>query len=502
MADAARRPASPEAGTAVASADAFQERIRRAVSDRRLKQALSVTTGRLAGGRAAAMAALEHADEVRDAARRIRAHTIAHLDRYLEQFATEAARRGTRVHWAETAEAAQRLVVDIARAEGVSLAVKSKSMVSEEVELNPALEAAGIRVVETDLGEYVVQVGDDRPSHIITPIVHQRREDVAALFKAKLGATDDEVRDAAAITAFARRTLREQFLRAGMGISGVNMAVAESGSICLVTNEGNGRLTTSVPRVHVALMGLERVVPTAADLGVILQLLARSATGQALSVYTNVITGPRRRTVPAGPDAGPAVHEADGPDHLHVIIVDNGRTGLLGSDLAEILYCIRCGACLNVCPVYRHIGGHAYDSVYPGPIGSVVTPGLAGLEAAADLPHASSLCGACREVCPVRIDVPRLLLNLRAESARRELGPAWLRLAMAAYAGVATRPWLYRLAGRLAARAAAFAARDGRIGRLPGPLAGWTDHRDFPAPVPVPFLARRRGTPSSKGGSA
>ncbi len=479
MADAARRPSTPEAGTAAASAEAFQERIRKAVGDRRLRQALSVTTGRLAAGRAAAIGSLEHADEVRDAARRIRAHTIAHLDRYLEQFATEAARRGTQVHWAETAEAAQRLVVDIARAEGVSLAVKSKSMVSEEVELNAALEAADIRVVETDLGEYVVQVGDDRPSHIITPIVHQRREDVAALFKAKLGATDEEVRDAAAITAFARRTLREQFLRAGMGISGVNMAVAESGSVCLVTNEGNGRLTTSLPRVHVALMGMERVVPTAADLGVVLQLLARSATGQALSVYTNVITGPRRRPAAVGPGTGRAVNEADGPDRLHVIIVDNGRTGLLGSELAEILYCIRCGACLNVCPVYQQVGGHAYGSVYPGPIGAVVTPHLVPLARAA-----------------------RLLLDLRAQSARRELGPAWLRVGMAAFAGVATRPWLYRLLGRLAGRAAAFASRDGRFGRLPGPLAGWTDYRDFPAPVPVPFLQRRRTTSSSKGGSA
>lgn len=493
MADA---PAAASGSGTVASQRgvpaAFHRRVRAALGDARLRSALDVTTGRLAAGRARAFGALADPDAARDAARRIRAHTIAHLDRYLEQFADEAAARGCTVHWAETAREAARLVVDIARAEGVSLAVKAKSMLSEEIALNDALEAASITVVETDLGEFVVQVAGDRPSHIIAPIVHWRREDVARLFQAKLGATDDDVRDVPAITAFARRTLRERFLRAGMGISGVNLAVAETGSLCLVTNEGNGRLTTSAPRVHVALLGLERVVPTAADLAVMLQVLARSATGQTLSVYSNIITGPRRRHAGSG-----LVGEVDGPDRLHVVIVDNGRSRLLGTALAEILYCIRCGACLNVCPVYRLVGGHAYDSVYPGPVGSVVTPGLFGLENAAELPHASSLCGACREVCPVRIDLPHLLVELRRQGAQQDLGPWWLRSAMALYTRLATRPAAFRLAGGLAARAAGLFAADGRLRRLPGPLAGWTASRDFPLPATTSFVERwhaaRRG---------
>jgi L-lactate dehydrogenase complex protein LldF len=279
-----------------------------------------------------------------------------------------------------------------------------------------------------------------------------------------------------------------------MGISGVNMAVADTGSLCIVTNEGNGRLTTSAPRVHVALLGLERIVPTAADLAVVLQLLARSATGQDLSVYTNIITGPRR--APAGQPGDP-----DGPDRLHVVIVDNGRSRLLGTALAEILYCIRCGACLNICPVYRHVGGHAYDSVYPGPIGSVVTPGLFGLEHAADLAQASSLCGACRDVCPVRINIPRLLLELRKDAAQQSMGPGWLRTAIAAYTALATRPAAFRLAGNLAARLASVLARGGTISRLPGPLARWTAHRDFPVPAARSFVERWHATRKTEGGS-
>lgn len=470
---------------------AFHRRLHDALADSRLRQALAVTTGRLAGGRARAFESLANPEETRDAARHIRARTIAGLDRYLEMFADQAAARGCTVHWAETAQDASRVVVEIARAEGVSLAVKAKSMLSEEIGLNHALEAASVTVVETDLGEFVVQVAADRPSHIIAPIVHWRREDVARLFQEKLGATDDDVRDVPAITAFARRTLRERFLRAGMGISGVNFAVADTGSLCLVTNEGNGRLTTSAPRVHVALLGLERLVPTAADLGVMLKVLARSATGQALSVYSNIITGPRRRD-----------GEHDGPDRLHVVIVDNGRSRLLASSLAEILYCIRCGACLNVCPVYRLVGGHAYDSVYPGPMGSVVTPGLFGLEGAAELAHASSLCGACRDVCPVRIDLPHLLVDVRRQGVGQSLAPWWLRAGIALYTKLSTRPAAFRLAGSIAARLAGLLATDGRLRRLPGPLAGWTAHRDFPVPAATSFVERWHATRAGKGGGS
>jgi L-lactate dehydrogenase complex protein LldF len=470
---------------------AFHRRIDAALADAGLRAALALSTARLANGRAAAFGALPDAEPSRDAARRARAAALARLDAHLEQFERAVTARGGSVHWAETADDARRIVTTIARDRGIRLAVKSKSMATEEVELNAALEQAGVRVVETDLGEFVVQLGDDRPSHIITPIIHRSREQVAALFREKLGATPDEVADIPAMTAFARRTLRTEFLQAGMGISGVNLAVADSGSICIVTNEGNGRLTTSVPRVHVALMGLERIVATAADLAAVLRVLARSATGQASSVYTNIVTGPRRR------GAVPAEHDADGPDELHVVMLDNGRSRMLASDLAEILYCVRCGACLNVCPVYRAIGGHAYGGVYPGPMGSVVMPGLEGVDAWAELAHASSLCGACRDACPVKIDLPHLLLAVRRQATARRLAPLWLRAAMPLYAAVAARPRLYRWAWRAAARLAALVQRDGWIGRLPGPLAAWTDSRDFPAPAARSFvethLARKGG---------
>jgi L-lactate dehydrogenase complex protein LldF len=466
---------------------AFHRRIDAALADANLRRALALTAGRLAGGRTAAFAALPDAEQCRDEARLARATAIARLDSYLEQFAGAAAARGCTVHWAETAADARRIITDVARERRIRLAVKSKSMATEEVDLNEALEHAGVRVVETDLGEFVVQLAADRPSHIIAPIVHWSRQDVAALFREKLGAAPADVADIPAMTAFARRVLRAEFLQAGMGISGVNLAVAESGSLCIVTNEGNGRLTTTLPRVHVALLGLERIVPTASDLAAVLTVLARSATGQASSVYTNVITGPRRRGAGAAP-AG----EPDGPDEVHIVILDNGRSRMLGTELAEILYCVRCGACLNACPVYRVIGGHAYGGVYPGPVGSVVMPGLLGVEGWSELAHASTLCGACRDVCPVKIDLPHLLLAVRRQAADRRLAPLWLRAAMPLYAAVATRPRLYRWAGRAAARMARAVQHEGWIRRLPGPLAAWTASRDFPAPAAHSFVEQHQ----------
>ena len=383
----------------------FHGRVDLALKDRALHAAMARATGRLVAARDAGMAAFNHAEQVRDHARAIRAHTIARLDDYLRRFEASVQSRGGHVHWAATAEDAVGIVADIARRHGVRTAVKSKSMVSEEIELNAALAAAGVEVLETDLGEFVVQIDGDHPSHIVGPIIHKSKSDVAASFRTHLGASDEDLADVACMTAFARRTLRVGFLKADMGISGGNFGVAETGSLCICTNEGNGRLTTTLPRVHVALMGIERLVPTLADLGVMLQVLGRSATGQKLTVYSNVITGPRRRSADAAAEG-----EADGPEHLHVVLVDNGRSRLLGGELAEILYCIRCGACLNACPVYQGIGGHAYGTVYPGPVGAVLTPGLRGLAGFHELPQASSLCGACREICPVRIDIPRMLL--------------------------------------------------------------------------------------------
>ena len=391
----------------------FHGRVRTAINDAHLRAALLSATGRLRSAREQVLGDLPCADALRDHARRIRAHTLGHLDVYLARFVEAATARGTQVHWAPTAADAVRCVLELVQARQARLVVKSKSMVSEEIEINAALEAAGVRVVETDLGEYIVQLAGDRPSHIILPIVHRTKEDVAALFRDKLAANDEDVASIAAMTALARRTLRQDFLHADVGISGGNFVVAETGTICVVTNEGNGRLTTSAPRVHIALVGIERIVPTIEDLGVLLQLLARSATGQALSVYTSLITGPRRRAglnVPAGGSGEP-----DGPDEVHVVLVDNGRSRILAGPCREILYCIRCGACLNYCPVYQAIGGHAYGGVYPGPIGSVFAP--AQQAGVSELPHASSLCGACRDACPVRIDIPSLLLKLRSQPA-------------------------------------------------------------------------------------
>ena len=479
----------------------FYVRVDLALKDHALGAAMDRATKKLVSSREAGMAAFPEADAVRDHARRIRAHTVGQLGQYLRQFETAVHARGGHVHWAETAEQAVAIVADIARQHDVRSAVKSKSMVSEEIDLNAALARAGVDVLETDLGEFIVQVDKDHPSHIVAPIIHKSRHDIAKSFRG-LGATDEDVVDVPQMTAFARRLLRAGFLKADMGISGGNFGVAETGSLCVCTNEGNGRLTTTLPRVHVALMGIERVVPTLADLDVMLQLLGRSATGQKLTVYTNIISGPRRGQGATGAQgamgaqgATGATDESDGPEHLHIVLVDNGRSRLLGGELAEILYCIRCGACLNACPVYQQVGGHAYGSVYPGPVGAVLTPGLRGLAGWEDLPQASSLCGACREVCPVRIDIPRMLLSLRDESTRLGLTPAWATSGLRLLRRLAVRPKAFRLAQSLAARATRLLARDGWIRWLPGHLSAWTRQRDFPAFASETFMRRweRRG---------
>jgi L-lactate dehydrogenase complex protein LldF len=457
----------------------FYTRAKQAMADPNLQIALDRATSRMVIARRQAIAAVADGEAARDHARQIRAHTIANLDRYLDQFVEQATAAGVQVHFAADAEAATRLVVDLAARHGVKRVVKGKSMVSEEIELNRALEAAGMRVVETDLGEYVIQLDHDVPSHIIAPIIHKTKEQVAETFRRELHATEADVADIPQMTAFARRMLRAEFLAADMGISGVNFGVAESGSLCLVENEGNGRLSTTVPRLHVALMGIERIVPTAADLAVALRVLARSGTGQALTVYTNVITGPRRADDP------------DGPSELHVVLVDNGRSNMLRTELEEILYCIRCGACLNVCPVYQEIGGHAYGSVYPGPVGAVYTPGAFGIGPWADLPQASSLCGACKDACPVRIDIPRMLLALRARAEEGGHTPRWIGDGLRVFRVLATHPRLFRMASAVARRLSRWFGPRG-FDRLPGPLAGWTRHRRFPAMAAETFTQRRR----------
>jgi L-lactate dehydrogenase complex protein LldF len=454
-----------------------EQRIDAALRDVRLQTALGRATARFPAARAGALAALVDSDELRERARAARARAIARLDEHLEQLAANVEAAGGHVHWAFDAAEARGIITDIARARGVRSIVKGKSMVSEEIHLNAALEEAGFRVVETDLGEFIIQLAGQTPSHIIAPAIHWTKEQVGELFHRKLGipVTDD----IATMTAAARDALRGEYLRADMGITGVNFGVAETGTLVLVENEGNGRLTSTAPRCWVALMGIERVAATMEDLVPLLQVLARSATGQKLTAYTSFMTGAAR--------AG----EADGPEEMHLVLVDNGRSRILGTEYFEVLYCIRCGACLNACPVYGEIGGHAYGSVYPGPIGAVLTPLLDGLtDHNRWLPYASSLCGACQEVCPVRIPLPDYLLKLRRDVVEELGGPLAERLGMRAFRTSAASPRLFNIGGRIARGALRVLGSDDHVSRLPPPLSSWTHGRDFPALAKQSFRQR------------
>ena len=420
-----------------------------------------------------AFASLEDGEALRDQARAIKENAIAGLDHYLTQLEANVVQLGGMVRWARTGDEACKIVLDLARKNNVTRVVKSKSMVTEEIELNEALEGAGIESVETDLGEYIVQLAHEKPSHILAPAVHKSKEDVAELFHERLGAPMLKLPEE--MTAVARKRLREKFLAAEMGITGANFGIAETGTIVLIENEGNIRLSTTLPRIHVALMGIEKIIPALDDLAVFLKILARSASGQKMSTYVSLITGPR--------GAG----EADGAEEFHLIILDNGRTRLLADDeMRESLYCLRCGACLNVCPVYQKVGGHAYGTVYSGPIGSILTPAFAGLEKSKDLPFASTLCGACREICPVRIDIPKILLKLRSEWSEGDrthrAGASLIeRLAIKAWAFAMRRSALYNLAFRAATLLQGAMLEDGKLKRLPFAFSGWTENRDFPA---------------------
>ena len=466
----------------------FRTRVRLALADDHLRGALDRASTLFMTRRQAGLATLENADAVRDAARAGRLRALAHLAEHLEQFETKLVANGAQVHWADSPDEANRIVAGIAAATGTNVVVKSKSMVSEETHLNAALEQAGIEVVETDLGEYIVQLANDRPSHIIAPIIHLTRQDVGRVMEQQLHVPYTD--DTQALAATARERLRDAFLRADMGITGANFGVVETGTICLVTNEGNGRMVTTLPRIHVAIMGIEKLVPTLTDLDRCLKVLARSATGQKLTVYTTMIRGPR------------APGESDGPEELHVVLLDNGRSRILAGETAEILACIRCGACLNACPVYRTIGGHAYGDTYQGPVGSILTPGLRGLHEWRALPDASSLCGACREVCPVRIDIPRMLLALRSAATKENPRPRSLAVAMKGYAWVSTRPRLYRSMVRIGGWWLRRLARDGWIRKAPGLAGGWTRSRDLRAPAVRNFQQRWQARQRQRGGAA
>ncbi|HEX6183286.1 MAG TPA: LutB/LldF family L-lactate oxidation iron-sulfur protein [Pyrinomonadaceae bacterium] len=454
-----------------------------ALGDPVLQTALGNATATFIERRRESVSAVPDWQALRERARRVKEHTINHLDYYLERLVEKVTEHGGKVYWASTGEDVSRYVVSLARARGVTTVVKGKSMTTEEIELNHALEAEGIRPVETDLGEYIIQLARERPSHIIVPAIHKTRGQIADLFAEKLRA--GRLTEVAEITAVARERLRADFLSAGMGVTGANFAVAETGTIVLVENEGNIRLSTQVPPVHVAVVGIEKVIPSFEDLSVFLRLLPRSGTGQKQTAYVSFLNGPRHAPSAAGggTNGAPATE-------FHLVLLDNGRTRILADEqMRESLYCIRCGACLNVCPVYQKIGGQAYGWIYPGPIGAVISPQLQGLKHSGELPFASSLCGACREACPVAINLPDLLLALRAK-AKEEGGAGGPgaksfseRVSMRAYAAVAKRPRLFAAAGRLMRGLARLAEKGGRIRSVPlGPLGDWTKYRDLPAP--------------------
>ena len=444
----------------------LRERAQQALGDRFLHEALDIATTKFIGLRREAFGDFPEGEQLRDRARAIKEATLQRLDAHLERLVDNVEGLGGRVHFATTAEEARDIILDIARRTGARMAVKSKSMATEEIQLNDALQAAGVTPVETDLGEYIIQLAHERPSHIIAPAIHKTKGQVAELFARELKrevAADPEV-----LTRIARAELREKFLQADLGITGANFAVAETGTVVLVTNEGNGRMVTSLPRVHVAVMGVEKIVPSMTDLMVFLSVLAKSATGQKLSVYTTLVQGPRR--------AG----ELEGPDEFHLVLLDNGRIAQIGGALREALYCLRCGACLNVCPVYRQIGGHAYGYTYPGPIGILLTAMLNGPRSVKDLSHASSLCGACADACPVRIDIPRMLIELRREVDEAKIAPWPERAVFKGLAWLLRCPALYRLGGPLGRLLQRPFVRGGRIRALPLLLGRWTKTRDLP----------------------
>ena len=472
--------------------NSFHKAIKSALADENLQAALDGNAERRTQGRLTAFASLPDAQAMRQRAHAVRAEVIEHLDRYLEQFLTQVQAHGITVHQAADAAQAVKIILDIAHSRapaGPITLAKSKTMLSEEIHLNHALEQAGIRPVETDLGEYIVQLRGEPPSHIITPAVHLRRQQVGQLFHEKLGVPYTE--EISEMTNTARRTLRQAFLGAQIGLSGVNFGVAETGTLVLMTNEGNGRMVTTLPPVHIALMGMERLVPSLDDLALMMALLPRAGTGQKITVYVSLIHSPRR--------AG----ESDGPRERHLVLVDNGRSAIRQTPLSEVLYCIRCGACLNACPVFREIGGHAYVgkqgeySIYPGPVGAVLSAALFGASEFGHLARASSLCGACKEACPVDIDLPKLLLRVRAGEvspvtpAKKAVpnAPRTLKLGIRAFSLAATHPRLFGIAQRLAGLAGKLAAPRSVWMRLPA-LTGWGANKDIPRPAVRPFHAR------------
>jgi len=458
--------------TGASTSPQFKDNARRALADVNLQTALKVVEVNFIARRQEVADRLPEFEALRDSARDIKNHTLAHLDLYLDAYEQRVTAQGGKVHYAVDADEACRIALEICRKLDARTVTKGKSMIGEEIGINAFLEANGITPVETDLGEYIIQIRNELPSHIIAPAVHLTKAQVEADFRrvhTHLPA-DRNMVEPETMLAEARAVLREKFLAADVGITGANFLIAETGSSIIVTNEGNGDLTQTLPKAHIVLASIEKLVPTLEDSAQMLRVLARSATGQEMSVYTTISTGPRR------------MQDLDGPGEYHVIILDNGRSAMLGGQFREMLRCIRCGACMNHCPVYHAVGGHAYGWVYPGPMGAVLTPSLIGLDKAGNLPNASTFCGRCEEVCPVRIPLPKLMRHWREREFERHLSPATVRAGLRFWSFFARRPRLYSFVTEIAARALTFFGHSrGRFGWLP--LAGgWTKHREFPSP--------------------
>jgi L-lactate dehydrogenase complex protein LldF len=468
--------------SAPVTSPAFKANAKAALADSELQKALALVEVNFIVRRRDAADRLPEFEALRDEARDIKDHTLAHLDLYLEEYEKRVVENGGHVHFAVDAEEARRIVLEVCRRLGAKTVTKGKTMIGEEIGINAFLEENGVKPIETDLGEYLVQLRGELPSHILAPAVHLTKEQVAADFRrCHTGLPRErDLTEPTTMAAEARTVLRQKFLAADVGITGANFLVAETGSSVIVTNEGNGDLTQTLPKAHIVLASIDKMVPTLEDLAQLLRVLARSATGQEASVYTTLSTGPRRADDP------------DGPSEYHVVILDNGRSNMLGGHFRDILRCIRCGACLNHCPVYSAIGGHAYGWVYPGPMGSVLTPSLVGIDRTRHLPNASTFCGRCEEVCPVRIPLPKMLRHWREREFERHLSPATQRAGLRFWAFFARHPRLYGLATLLFARSLGwFGRRRGRFRFLPF-ARGWTRHRDFPAPMGATFQAQWR----------
>jgi L-lactate dehydrogenase complex protein LldF len=457
------------------TSDKFKENVKVALAQPNLRTALDRTTGLLTSRRREVLSQYPEYPEACKTAERIKDHTLANLDYYLEMFERNALASGAKIHWAQTPKQATDTIIGICKSHDAKSVTRAKSMLGEEIGLGEALAEAGIERVETDLAEHIIQLANEPPSHIVVPAMHKTREEVAELFS-QYHADPHKTDDVAELVESARRELRPKYVAADVGISGANFLIADTGSICTVTNEGNAELTTTMPKVHIVNVGIEKIVPSMEHCAVFIRLLSRAALGTEITQYTTYYNGPKR------------VGEADGPEELHIVLVDNRRTEILDSFMRPMLRCIRCGACMNHCPVFNAVGGHPYGFVYPGPMGAILTPAMTSLEQAGDLPNACTLNGRCQEVCPVNIPLPDVMRQLREQQWRRKLTPSSVRYGLGLWAMAAKRPWLYRLGTRISVAALRWmAGTRGIVSSLPF-AGGWTRHRDLTAPQHGTFM--------------